>query len=119
MSGPPPSTDVSRLLPHRGPAHFVREVVDCGAGEITCRGEVPLDSPYAAEGTFPSFVLLELAAQCAAVLEVVEGMRRGGETEPRAGYLVRARGLETATPRQPAGALFDVRVRRTARAGPL
>jgi len=119
LSGSFPSRDLSRLLPHREPARFVREILDCGSGAITCLGDVPADSPYVSRGTFPSFVLLDLCAQCAAVLEVVEAMRQGAEAKPTAGYIVRARGIETAPVRQPAGVSFEVRVRRTGRAGEL
>ena len=113
------STDLSRLLPHREPARFVRQILDCSAAEITCRGDVPPDSPYVSGGTFPAFVLLDLAAQCAAVLEVLEGMRRGAAAKPGAGYIVRARGLETSPARQPAGTSFHAHVRRTGQSGEL
>ena len=109
MTAPLPFKGAS-LLPHFGHARFVDEVLDSGNDTLVCIGRIPTENPFAREGRVPGFVLVELAAQAAAIEALA---RMGGEgPRPRDGYLVRARGLNWTAGGVPAGALLTVSVRR-------
>jgi predicted hotdog family 3-hydroxylacyl-ACP dehydratase len=77
---------------------------------LVCRAQIPVESPFARGGTVPGFVLLELAAQAAAI-EVLARMHGGGP-RPRIGYLARANGLSWTADGVPAGASLTASVRR-------
>lgn len=87
----PSSFDGASLLPHSGRARFVSEVLEAGDDAVVCAGRIPSESPFVRNGRVPGFVLVELAAQAAAI----EALGRiGGEHDhPSVGYLVRAREL--------------------------
>ncbi len=109
MTAPFPCEGAS-LLPHSRHARFVDEVLDSGNGALVCVGRIPPENPYARDGRVPGFVLVELAAQAAAIEALA---RMGGEvSQPRVGYLVRARGLHWTAGGVPAGAPLTVSVRR-------
>jgi len=97
-------------LPHRGHARFVDEVVESGDDALVCVGRIPAESPFAREGVVPGFVLMELAAQAAAI-EVLARMS-DGNPRPRIGYLARARELNWTAEGVPAGAPLTASVRR-------
>jgi predicted hotdog family 3-hydroxylacyl-ACP dehydratase len=77
---------------------------------------VPADSPLAAAGHAPSFVVLEMAAQAAAALAALE---RRGPSGPRQGYLVGARNATFNRPFLAPGELVRVTVQPTGTAGSL
>jgi predicted hotdog family 3-hydroxylacyl-ACP dehydratase len=109
MTAPFPHEGAS-LLPHRGHARFVGEVVESGDGAVVCVGRIPVESPFVQDGVAPGFVLMELAAQAAAI-ELLARMGVRGP-RPRIGYIVRARGLNWTAEGVPAGAPLTASVRR-------
>ena len=116
MTAQSPFEDAS-LLPHSGHARFVDEVLESDDHGLVCVGRIPNDSPFARDGRVPGFVLVELAAQAAAINTLV----RMGKDRPRpsVGYLVRARGLRWATSGVPAGTALTVSVQRNDSMPPL
>jgi predicted hotdog family 3-hydroxylacyl-ACP dehydratase len=98
------------MLPHSGHAKFIHEVLEIGDDALVCVGRIPAENPFAQDGTVPGFVLLELAAQAAAI----EALARMGDERRRSrvGYLVRARGLSWTARGVPAGPPLTVRVCR-------
>lgn len=112
-----PRLDASSILPHGGRARFVTEVVETGEDELVCVGRIPVGSPFASEGTVRGFVLLELAAQAAAI-EALSGID-GGRSRPRVGYLARANGLSWTAEEVPAGEPLTATVRRRDSVPPL
>ena len=109
MTAPFPFEGAS-LLPHSGHARFVGEVVESGDDALVCIGRIPAESPFAQDGVVPGFVLMELAAQAAAI-EVLAGMGGKGSWS-RIGYLARAREVNWTEQGVPAGAPLTACVRR-------
>lgn len=64
------SLRVEDLLPQRGPALLIREVLDLSESEVTCTAEVPVHSPFRHRGceSVSAIVTVEMGAQAAAVL---------------------------------------------------
>ncbi len=114
MSEPPSPLE---LLPHAGAARMITRIAEHGDGTITCEGQVCPEGPYVQHGICPAFVGLEVAAQAAALLELLAV--RDLAPAPRAGYLVRARGVRCARPEFAAGDVLRAQVRRTAAVPPL
>lgn len=102
--------DGPSILPHGENARFISEVVASGNGQLVCTGRVPPESPFVRKGTVPGFVLLELAAQAAAI-EVLAAMKTRG-LRPNMGYLVRAQGLHWTAENVAAGLSLTASVRR-------
>jgi len=118
MSGAEDPPNLAALLPHGERARFIDAVHDLAADSIVCLARVPPDSAYVVDGSFPTFVALELAAQSAALLEILE-RPTGDLSPPPPGYLVRVRDVRFDLARLPAGEPLSCRVRRTASAGRL
>ena len=111
---------VASLLPHRGRAILVEDVVALLDDGIECRGRIPPDAALAREGRVPSFVALELAAQAAAVLEALRRREpAGAAASPRTGYLVSLRGVVMERPEIPVGAPLSVSLKSSGQAGGL
>ena len=110
-----PERDGASILPHGGYARFVDRVLEYGPGELSCIGRIPDESPFAREGRAPGFVLLELAAQVAAI----EVLAKTAGARPRVGYLARARGLNWTAEGVPTGAALEASVRREESLPPL
>lgn len=106
------SGDFSRLLPHRGPALLLREVVQVDDSSATVRARFGAESPYVHDGCVPSIVTLDVAAQAAAVLEAQDG-------EPVEGLLVRIREAHIETAKFAAGSQVSVHTDRLSRRPPL
>ena len=77
------------LLPHRGTARLLSEVVRWGEDFIEAIGMVPVAHPLASVDGAPCFLGLELGAQAAAVLEALGRAALTGDQVPRTGLLVR------------------------------
>ena len=103
-------------LPHDGVARWITEVIEVGDERIVCRGVIPIASPFVEGTSVPSFIGIELAAQAAAVLEILGGV---GKPRAGAGFLVRVRRVELPEPMLPAGVRLTCRAARTAQALPL
>ena len=118
---------LDRLLPHRATMRLVAAVESEPDDGIVCAARVPAGSPFAANGTAPALVAIEMAAQAAAVFEALRRFRAsGGESDsaidaagPRIGYLVGARGVRFLAARIPAGAACQVAIHLAGLAGPL
>ena len=109
MTTPFPSAGVS-LLPHSGNARFVDQVLESGNDALVCVGRIPAENPFARDGMVPGFVLVELAAQAAAI-EALASLDGEGP-RARVGYLARARRLNWIAGGVPSGAQLRVSVLR-------
>jgi predicted hotdog family 3-hydroxylacyl-ACP dehydratase len=105
------------LIPHRGPARLVQTILEDPRPDVlVCAGRVPLDSAFAVGGRVPAVVVLELAAQAAAVQQALAAPA-GGAARP--GYLVAIRAASLRADDVAAGVRLVATVRRTGQAGPL
>jgi predicted hotdog family 3-hydroxylacyl-ACP dehydratase len=77
------------LLPHRGTARLLTDVVRWGEDFIEAIGMVQAAHPLAGAARAPCFLGLELGAQAAAALEALGRAASTGDQAPRAGFLVR------------------------------
>jgi predicted hotdog family 3-hydroxylacyl-ACP dehydratase len=112
-----PTRTPETLVPHRGNALFLRQVLRHEADSIECIGVIPGSSAFVRDGRAPAYVGLELAAQAAGALEALSSEE--APLVPRAGYLVGVREARFASEWIPADSEVHARVRRTGRAGPL
>lgn len=105
------------LIPHRGPARLVQAILeDPRPDVVVCAGRIPAESAFASGGRVPAVVLLELAAQAAAVQQGL-AVPAGGEARP--GYLVAVRAATFAADEVAVNVRLVATVRRTGQAGPL
>ena len=105
------------LIPHRGPARLVQTILDDTRTDVlVCGGRIPPDSAFAVDGRAPAVILLELAAQAAAVQQALPG--KAG-TAARPGYLVAVRAAIVRVDDVAANVPLVATVRRTGQAGPL
>ena len=104
------------LIPQRGAARMVVAVLEAGTDSAVCRGRVPADSAFVTGGRAPAVVVLELAAQAAAVQQALAAPS-GGAARP--GYLVVLRDATLHADEVAADAPLVATVRRTGQAGPL
>lgn len=106
------------LIPHRGAARLVQTILEDPRPDVlVCGGRIPADSAFVASGRAPAVVLLELAAQAAAVQQALAAPAGGTPAKP--GYLVAIRAASFHADDVPAGVSLIATVRRTGRAGPL
>lgn len=105
-------------LPHGTSARWIHAVLQEAGDRITCRGRVP-PGPFRRDGRCPSFALLELAAQSAALLELPVGEVGSGDRGSGVGYVVRVRRVRLGAPDVPAGAELVAEVERIGAAPPL
>ena len=77
------------LLPHRGTARLLNEIVRWRRDFVEAIGEVSAAHPLASAEGAPSLLGLELGAQAAAALEALERRASTGDQTPATGYLVR------------------------------
>ena len=106
------------LIPHRGPARLVQTILEDPRPDVlVCGGRIPADSAFAAGGRVPAVVVLELAAQAAAVQQALAAPAGGASARP--GYLVAIRAASFHADDVAAGVPLIATVRRTGRAGPL
>jgi predicted hotdog family 3-hydroxylacyl-ACP dehydratase len=103
------------LIPHRGPARLVQAILEDPRPDVlVCAGRVPEDSAFAVGGRVPAVVVLELAAQAAAVQQALAAPA-GGAAKP--GYLVGIRAASLRADDVAAGVRLIATVRRTGQAG--
>jgi predicted hotdog family 3-hydroxylacyl-ACP dehydratase len=98
---PERSVSLDDLLPHRAPMRFVSAVLDEHAAGLVCAASVPASCPLADDGTAPAFVVLEAAAQAAALWEALRRWRGAGTASAHIGYLVAARDIALGVERVP------------------
>jgi len=110
--------DSAGLLPHGPAARFVTRVIECGADHILCEGSMPASAAYARDGRCATFVLLELGAQAAALLDRPSGADVASRA-PRDGYLARARSVRCSRLEFTPGLPLQVWARRTGVLAPL
>ena len=105
------------LIPHRGPARLVQAILEDPRPDVlVCGGRIPADSAFAAGGRVPAVVVLELAAQAAAVQQALAA---SAGYAARPGYLVAIRAASFHADDVAAGVPLIATVRRTGQAGPL
>jgi predicted hotdog family 3-hydroxylacyl-ACP dehydratase len=105
------------LIPHRGPARLVQTILDDARTDVlVCGGRIPADSAFAVGGRAPAVMVLELAAQAAAVQQALAGPT-GAAARP--GYLVAVRAAIVRVDDVAANVPLVATVRRTGQAGPL
>jgi len=111
MSGADGFPPVEALVPHRGRALFIREVLEGGPDRASCLGRIPADSPFVSAGLAPCLVGIDMAAQAAAAMETL--LRRGAREDdpPDLGYLVGIREARFETATLPAGTDLTVYAR--------
>ena len=97
-------------MPHRGPSLMIRRILETSGNELRCVGRIPTGSPFAAGGTAPCFVGLDLLAQAAAALEALQraASSAGG---PGIGYVVGIREARFETSTLPLGSDLVAHVR--------
>lgn len=102
------------LLPHRGDALFLRDIVTHDATSLCALASVPRSSAYADDGAVDALLAFEIAAQAAAA----HGGLSGAGTAPAAapGFLVGVKALELVAATFPAERKVPVRVRLLGRA---
>jgi len=106
------------LIPHRGAARLVQTILGNPRPDVlVCGGRIPADSAFVAGGRAPAAVLLELAAQAAAVQQALAAPAGGAPAKP--GYLVGIRDASLRADDVAAGVPLTVIVYRTGQAGPL
>jgi len=90
IAAPFSTTVIEGLIPHRGPARLVQTILEDPRPDVlVCGGRIPADSAFVASGRAPAVVLLELAAQAAAVQQAMAAPAGGTPAKP--GYLVAIR----------------------------
>ena len=105
------------LIPHRGPARLVQTILDDTRTDVlVCGGRIPPDSAFAVAGRAPAVIVLELAAQAAAVQQALAAPT-GAAARP--GYLVAVRAAIVRVDDVAANVPLVATVRRTGQAGPL
>ena len=110
------------LIPHRGPARLVQTILDDPRPDVlVCRGRIPTDSSFVVGGRAPAVLVLELAAQAAAVQQALAGKAgdAGDAGDARPGYLVAVRAATVGVDVVAANVPLVATVRRTGQAGPL
>jgi predicted hotdog family 3-hydroxylacyl-ACP dehydratase len=117
MSETPPPIEL--LVPHRGSARLVERVLAWRDDSLECVGRIPPKSPFVSDGSAPSFVGLELAAQAAAAHEALGRQRSGGAPDVAVGYLVGIKDARFRVARLRVGADLRVTVRLVGGAPPL
>jgi len=112
--------DLDRLLPHRPPMRFIDAVETEFDGGVVCRTQVSKRCALTEDGTAPSLVAVEMAAQSAAIFESLHRSRATeGASGPRIGYLVGARDVKLARARVNAGTFYRATIRQSGFAPPL
>lgn len=101
-------------LPHEGVARFVTRVLDRRDASITCEAWIPAGASYVRNGRCSTFVLMEAAAQAAAVFLASEP----GAPQPSRGYLVRAEEVSFAKSEVPIDRRFETVAERMGEADP-
>lgn len=108
---------LEQLLPHRGKALFLREIVAHDADSVTAWASVPEDSPYVAHDLVDALLSIEIAAQAAAAHAGLAKEADGAGA--RQGYLVGVKTLTLSTPSFATRTRISVRVRLLGRAAQL
>jgi len=108
---------VEALIPHRGRARLVAEVLEVRPGALLCLTRIPAGHALAAKGRVPSFVSVEMAAQAAAALLALE--RPDSKGPLPIGYLVGVRDARFPVPEMEMGEPYLASVTATGEAPPL
>jgi 3-hydroxyacyl-[acyl-carrier-protein] dehydratase len=110
---------IAELIPHRPPMLFVERFLGEADDGATCLGRIPAASALVIQGSAPSLVALEVAAQTAAVWESVRRSLDSGKPEAKTGYLVSLRDVVLHRTTVPADAELIASIRLVATAPPL
>jgi predicted hotdog family 3-hydroxylacyl-ACP dehydratase len=97
---------IAELLPHRGPALLLDELIAQAPERVTCRVTVRADAAYARDGRLPAVLALEYMAQ---TIGAWVGLRARARGEPvRIGFLLGTRELRLFVDDFAAGDVLDV-----------
>jgi len=99
-----PGFDPFAHLPHAGAARMLESVLESTKVSIRCSARIPSGNPFVRDGRAPAFVGLEIAAQAAASLEIINRANASAGQPPRVGYVVSVRGVRLSRATLPAGA---------------
>jgi predicted hotdog family 3-hydroxylacyl-ACP dehydratase len=103
--------DITRLLPHKGSAVLIDEVLGDTPDSIRVATHITRAHPYFVEGHgVPSWVGIEMMAQAIAAHAGLAGRRE--RREPRTGMLLGTRRYETTTAWFPEGARLEILAER-------
>ena len=97
-----PFPSPASLLPHGEIIRFAQRIVACDPNHLECTARIPSSSPFVRDHRVPSFILIEVAAQAAGLLWVLQG---AGSHSPKSaaagselqGYLVSVRAARFST----------------------
>jgi predicted hotdog family 3-hydroxylacyl-ACP dehydratase len=102
-----PGFDPFSHLPHAGVARMLEAVLEATQDSIRCSAQIPLANPFVQEGRAAAFVGLEIAAQAAASLEILNRANAADEAPegatPSPGYVVSVRDVQLSCDTLPAG----------------
>jgi predicted hotdog family 3-hydroxylacyl-ACP dehydratase len=115
----PRARDLDALLPHRPPMRLVAGIEKLRDDGVVCTARLEEDGPFTVNRSAPALAAIEMAAQAAAVFAGLRSADEPGPEEPRAGYLVGARGVRFFRAAIPAGAVCTAAVRWSGRAAAL
>jgi predicted hotdog family 3-hydroxylacyl-ACP dehydratase len=110
---------VADLVPHGRPALLIETVSALHEDGIDCVGAIPGDFALAREGLAPAFVGLEMAAQAAAIYEVLHRGAEDAGCARRVGFLVSLRDVRLEQPDLPVGVRLVASVRSLGGVGSL
>ena len=116
MNAHPP---IEQLLPHGDAMRFVRSIEEMNDVSARCRARFGATAPLVADGRVPAYLILEAAAQCAAVRETLQRLQRDGQASLHTGYLVSVRDVRLHCATLPVEHDFEVEIRDSGSAPPL
>jgi predicted hotdog family 3-hydroxylacyl-ACP dehydratase len=112
--------ELSELLPQTGIARLLTKVLRCNEFSIEATALIPGCHPFVTGDTAPSFLTIELGAQAAACMEVLNRRKSGTRYEGAVlGSLVRVREATVYQDTLPIGKPILIRAKLQATAQPL
>ena len=102
---------VEHVLPHTGPSLIVREVLECSEESCLCRIRFPEDSGLIVDGEVATHLLVEPAAQAAAIHLAILATEDGAELASYEGFLTSAKDVQVTRPTIPAATDLQLRVK--------
>lgn len=106
-------------LPHRGAARLVGDILVSTPDSSLASVSVPASSAFVRGGHFPAYLAAEIGAQCAAASEAKLRSEEAGESEVKAGYVVRVADLRFEKPSLDAARPMTVRAELVSASPPL
>ena len=101
----------SRFLPHTGPAKLIHRVLGLSEESMLCIAQFPSDSALVVDGQAATHLLVEPAAQAAAIQLAFLAVEGGTEIQGFEGFLTGAKGIVVTRPTIPADTDIHICVR--------